>query len=159
MKCELNPKMVVLFVLAIILLYFIISGSLLTACMFESFTNSGNESLKGEISSCVDIERSLAQGNQVVVALHANWCGHCKAMSGEWNKFHENITHIKGVDAFAIDHGAGKDHVVTDFKNKFGFESRGFPTIIKLEKAGDSHKVTEFEGARDAASFKKFCGV
>ena len=155
MVCVFSPKMVVLFVVAIIAVYFVISGSVLTFLMLESFTNSDADSFKGEISSCVDIDNCLSNGRTAVVALHANWCGHCKNLVPEWNKFYD--LKVSGVDAFAIDHGAGKDHVVSDFKNKFGFQSKGFPTIIKLNKANESYKIQEFEGSRTAESLKSFC--
>ena len=59
MECKFNPKMVVLFVAAIIFLYFVISGSLLTIFMYESFANSDSETFNGEISSCAPIENNV----------------------------------------------------------------------------------------------------
>ena len=44
-----------------------------------------------------------------------------------------------------------------NFKSKFGFQSRGFPTIVKLEKANGKLNLVEFEGERTVDGLTSFC--
>tara|TARA_B100000614_G_scaffold55103_1_gene47836 strand:- start:22808 stop:23290 length:483 start_codon:yes stop_codon:yes gene_type:complete len=159
MECKFNPKMVVLFVAAIIFLYFVISGSLLTIFMYESFSNSDSDSFNGEISSCAPIENNINNGEKAIVVLHADFCGWCKRMIPAWNEFYSeaNGSEFGGskVNLYAIE--AKKTHVTDDFKSKFGFQSKGFPTIVKLNKANGKLNLVEFQGERTVEEFKSFC--
>ncbi|CAD7961393.1 unnamed protein product [Amoebophrya sp. A120] len=82
------------------------------------------------------------------VKFYAPWCGHCKAMAGDWDK---TATAMKGKVKVA------KMDATTETGVPGRFGVRGFPTI-KLFPAGpksDSSAVDYNEG-RDAGSLQKF---
>ena len=81
-------------------------GSLRGSIEFEAFENFDDGSKK-----------------PCLVLFHANWCGHCKKMKPEWDKFKkDNNASNSGVIALDVESDENKEVI-----NKHGI--KGFPTI------------------------------
>lgn len=190
MACSLDPKMVVLFVVGVIFVYLLLSGTFLGYMAYESYYNYGGYSsqfagvdynfssepgflsepmesfenpsgFSGELtSSLAPIDQTLSAGGMAVVAMHADFCGHCKNMIPEWNKFYKkcNGKKINGkqVSVCAAEHQ--NMSAVSKLKKTYGVEAEGFPTIVKLRKAADGGVIKdEYSGDRTADALESWC--
>ncbi len=92
-------------------------------------------------------EPSVTPGKPSVTLYKANWCGHCKKFSPEWEKCKNDKELTNKVDIITIDADenkqACKDAGVT-----------GYPTIHTKNKAGE---VSPYNDERTFAALKKYC--
>ena len=98
-----------------------------------------------------NFDQAVQEHPFLVVAFHALWCSHCKALAPEW----ENAATILKDDALAAGYGimlAAVDATVnTSIAERYSIQ--GFPTIKIFEGHTDP---TMYEGPRDAAGIVKF---
>ena len=81
-----------------------------------------------------------------VILYYAPWCGHCKAMMPQWNKFEE--AGVKGVNIKKIN--AEENKAAASAANV-----SGFPTIIKYNNG----KKEIYKGERTAEALKSWARV
>jgi len=84
----------------------------------------------------------------VMILVHAHWCGHCRNMMPEWNRFEREIPKSCKVKIAKIE-----DSVYSNVKNEIDLGAEGFPTI-KLFNNGKF--VKKYEGDRTAPDMLKF---
>lgn len=82
----------------------------------------------------------------VFLLLYAPWCGHCKSIHPEWEKFAGSVKDIVRVGAIDADK-------YRDVASQFGV--KGFPTI-KFYKMGNKKgmKPSDYQGARTAGAIQ-----
>jgi protein disulfide-isomerase-like protein len=92
-----------------------------------------------------DFEEKVLDGRLYALALYAPWCGHCKRLAPVWKELGE---------AYAADPDVVIAHVDCTVQRDTcnNLEVRGYPTIKVIRKG----QLTNYEGARDFKSFKKF---
>jgi thiol-disulfide isomerase/thioredoxin len=91
-----------------------------------------------------------------VLLIHAEWCGHCKALKPEWDKMKEELKSNENISIHEIESAdKDKDSKLDEFSKKAGGEKisvRGFPMILKFENG----KMTEYTGERSADKLAKW---
>ena len=108
-------------------------GSLRGSIEFEAFENFDDGSKK-----------------PCLVLFHANWCGHCKKMKPEWDKFKkDNNASNSGVIALDVESDENKEVI-----NKHGI--KGFPTIKFFPNGHANGGGEDYNGARTADAFHSF---
>ena len=81
-----------------------------------------------------------------LVLFHANWCGHCKKMKPEWDKFKsENKSNVLAIDVESEN---------KEVMNKHGIN--GFPTIKFFPNGHANGKGKDYTGPRTAKGFHDF---
>lgn len=128
--------------LAIVILFFIIidctctKSSCCCAVKNEPFTESEGK------------RQNESKPSAEIILYHASFCGYCKQMMPEWDKFSENMKSMAPnlkVTKYECD---GSDKAVCDAAN-----IEGFPTVvIKLPNG----KTLPFDGERTAQGFANF---
>ena len=91
---------------------------------------------------------SLPQNKDVLVYVHAPWCGHCKSFEPVIEDLARLYRRDENLRFYRID--GSKNEIDHD-----GVRIRGFPTIY-LFPAGEKSSPIEYTGERDAASIAKF---
>jgi thiol-disulfide isomerase/thioredoxin len=84
-----------------------------------------------------------SEDKKTLALFKAEWCGHCKAFKGTWDKLQSGMGNK--VNFVTYDSEINKNEI-KDYK------IQGFPTLILL--AGD--KAVEYVGPRDETSIKQF---
>ena len=76
--------------------------------------------------------------------IYATWCGHCQVLEPEWKKVEESLYPHKSHNIESVE----SDQLISQFNSKYNttLESKGYPTIFKLNKIGGS--VEYYEGNR-----------
>ena len=95
--------------------------------------------------SAANFSNSLNSGDWVVL-YYAEWCGHCKTMKPEWNKFISNMKSNKRLNIADVN-----SDYIHDLKHKPTID--GFPTI-KMYNNGN--EVAKFDGERVSDHIGKF---
>lgn len=95
--------------------------------------------------SATNFSNSLNSGDWVVL-YYAEWCGHCKTMKPEWNKFISNMKSNKKINIADVN-----SDYIHDLKHKPTID--GFPTI-KMYNNGN--EVAKFDGERVSDHIGKF---
>ena len=85
--------------------------------------------------------------NKVFTLYYAEWCGHCKTMMPEWDRFSEKYpNNCKKIESA---------NITDDMIQKYGANS--YPTIVLIEeKDGDEILIQKYEGGRTAQDFEQF---
>lgn len=160
MVCKFDIKkvgLVVAIIVAVAVLYMVSVGALTVS---ESFHVNDHAEFKGEVKTCDKITKAVEEGNKVVVAFHGTWCGHCKAMKPQWDKFYTawdgKIVDGKTLKVFAIE--SASERALKEFNRRFGFSGvNGFPTIVQVCKKGSkNYTFKEFNGERTVPGFVGF---
>ena len=84
----------------------------------------------------------------VIILIHAHWCGHCRSMMPEWNRFEREIPKSCKVKVAKIE-----DSVYSNVKHEVDLGAEGFPTI-KLFNNG--RLVKKYDGERTSDDMIKF---
>ena len=110
--------------------------------------SEGFNSVPTEITQSSQLEGET--GKLKIVKFYAPWCGHCKAMADDWNKF-EQTHHTKqvGGNTVLILSVNGDDQ--PEICKKYGVN--GFPTIKAFRGDG---QVAEFNKERSVDGFNQF---
>lgn len=82
-----------------------------------------------------------------LVFFHANWCGHCQSMKGEWEKTKQGLA---GSNIATLDLEDSKNPGLA--KNN---DVKGFPTI-RLYKSGFPGQYKEYVGERTSNKLVEF---
>jgi len=96
-----------------------------------------------------EYETILRSGASMPTLMYAPWCGHCKAFKPQFRLAGQDLDGLQ--DLYMIDctnESSGASEVCNTN------EVRGFPTIKMFNPA--SGEAIEYEGARDAESFKSW---
>jgi len=90
------------------------------------------------------VETTGAGGDHKLTLFYADWCGHCKTMKPEWDKFKNGKygKHCKDYES---------KEITSEMSEKYGV--KGYPTILLLK---EDVVVTKYEGGRDVGSFEEF---
>lgn len=88
--------------------------------------------------------KKIESGENILVLLHAEWCGHCKNLMPTWNELMKEEEKVLKVNV------GGKSEKEKQLLEQF--EVQGFPTIMKFS-GGESQ---EYTGSRTKESLKKF---
>lgn len=101
-----------------------------------------------------DFNRKMKTGN-MIVWYFAPWCGHCKMMEPEWNKF-MSFKNSHPVLSKSLNCARVSDSILPHLHDKYRSIS-GFPTI-KFYKNGNQTPHGEFEShmPRTSENFKEF---
>ena len=110
--------------------------------------SEGFNSVPTEITQSGQLEGE--NGKLKIVKFYAPWCGHCKSMADDWNKF-EQTHHTKqvGSNTILILSVNGDDQ--PEICKKYGVN--GFPTIKAFRGDG---QVAEFDKERSVDGFNQF---
>lgn len=93
------------------------------------------------------IEGMENKGRPVLILVHAEWCGHCKNMMPEWNKFEAN----HGENCRKIESA----EITEEMREKYGANS--YPTIVLIEERdGDEILLEKYNGERTEQGFAEF---
>ena len=84
----------------------------------------------------------------VIILIHAHWCGHCRNMMPEWNRFEREIPKSCKVKVAKIE-----DSVYSNVKHEVDLGAEGFPTI-KLFNNGKL--VKKYDGERTSSDMIQF---
>ena len=84
---------------------------------------------------------------KAIILFSASWCGHCKTMMPEWEKFMETMrTDHSQIKILNVD----ADELA---ESQSAFSVSGYPTIYAFE---NGKRVAEFDSAREADNLKEF---
>jgi len=85
-------------------------------------------------------------GKTVFVKFYASWCGHCKAMAGDWSKLEAEYSNHSSVLVAGVEcTGSGKSMC-----DEAGV--RGYPTLMY----GDPHNMRSYDGGRTYDKLTEF---
>jgi len=84
-----------------------------------------------------------------MIEFYAPWCGHCKALKGDYTKLGEKFGGIVNIGAIDCD-SAGNKNVC----GRFGIQ--GFPTLKVLVPEDGYKKAIDYQGARSLAGMSNF---
>jgi len=79
-----------------------------------------------------------------LILLKAEWCGHCQAFKGEWEKIKKELS---SDNLEIITYDSEKDKKMME-----KYQVKGFPTILLENK----NKIVEFQGMRNIEAIKHF---
>lgn len=116
---------------------------LFAAIALRSFTNAEVVSLTPENYA------ELTAGKAVFIKFFAPWCGHCKAMAGDYEQLasaHESSTEKLIAEVDCTDEEGGGDALCSENG------VQGFPTL----KYGNPSALSDYEGGRDFDSMNDF---
>ena len=99
-----------------------------------------------------DFNRKMKTGN-MIVWYFAPWCGHCKMMESEWNKF-ISFKNSHPVLSKKLNCARVSDSILPHLHDKYR-SITGFPTI-KFYKNGNPHGEFESHKPRTCENFKEF---
>ena len=103
-------------------------------------------------SNLNDFNRKMKTGN-MIVWYFAPWCGHCKMMEPEWNKFMA-FKNSHPVLSKKLNCARVSDSILPHLNDKYK-SITGFPTI-KFYKNGNPHGEFESHLPRTSENFKEF---
>ena len=86
-------------------------------------------------------EMNTNYSTPAIVLFHANWCGHCKKLMPEWNKFENNYHKKNGIHVIKLENDEHKDIMKKH-------EINGFPTIKYCPNGINDNAGTVYEGPR-----------
>ena len=107
-----------------------------------------------QIKSANDLENCFDKSESFFLFIYANWCGHCKAMKPDMEKFKKEVSakpqniFIGCIEETAIQNDARINEVLT----KYNIEPQGYPTIVYGKK---NEEPTELNGERNLDNFNK----
>tara|TARA_Y100000389_G_C17441214_1_gene508658 strand:+ start:741 stop:1199 length:459 start_codon:yes stop_codon:yes gene_type:complete len=149
MKCPFSPKMVVGFVSAIIMLYLAMRVVLFYTTNKESFVSENPK----------DLQEYINNNDVCIVKFYADWCGHCKAMKEDWDRFYKknDKEKVNGKTVHIIEIADTDKDLNKLFAEKYNFKVDGFPTIIKISKNDSGEvKIIPYSGERNLVAFEQF---
>ncbi|KAL0322389.1 UNVERIFIED_CONTAM: protein disulfide isomerase-like 1-4 [Sesamum calycinum] len=89
----------------------------------------------------------LDESKDVLLEIHAPWCGHCQALEPIYNKLGK---HLRGIESLVI---AKMDGTTNEHPRA---KPDGFPTILFFPAGNKSFDPITFEGDRTVVAFYKF---
>ncbi|KAL0317469.1 UNVERIFIED_CONTAM: protein disulfide isomerase-like 1-4 [Sesamum angustifolium] len=89
----------------------------------------------------------LDESKDVLLEIHAPWCGHCQALEPIYDKLGK---HLRGIDSLVI---AKMDGTTNEHPRA---KPDGFPTILFFPAGNKSFDPITFEGDRTVVAFYKF---
>ena len=146
MKLSLEHKLFMGVCIAVIIIMLFVPRGLGLSAGFSAHLGS----LRGSVE--FEAFENFDDGSQkpCLVLFHANWCGHCKKMKPEWDKFKkENNSNNTGVIALDLENDENKD-----LMNKHGI--KGFPTIKFFPNGHSNGNGEDYNGSRTADAFHSF---
>ena len=99
-----------------------------------------------EIKNSEELKKILK--GPVIILIHAHWCGHCRSMMPEWNRFEREIPKSCKVKIAKIE-----DSVYSTVKQDIDLGAEGFPTIKLFNKG---KLVKKYGGDRTSSDMIKF---
>jgi len=97
-----------------------------------------------EDTSIDKLFKKIDSGENILVLLHAEWCGHCKKLMPTWNELMNEEEKFLKVNA------GGNSEEEKQLLEQYGV--KGFPTIIKFSGS----ETKEYDGDRSKESLKNF---
>jgi len=117
----------------------------LVVILFYTTSKSEHSNKKEEFA------HAQSTGKPTIVKFHAEWCGHCKAMKEDWNKFAEK----NDKSPLIIVEIDGGDKSGSELSKIHGI--RGFPTVLFLPHGLGVHEDhVVYNGDRSYQSLCQF---
>tara|TARA_B000000557_G_C20778993_1_gene445576 strand:- start:982 stop:1437 length:456 start_codon:yes stop_codon:yes gene_type:complete len=137
---------VIILVICLVVLgvgYYALNNGKITAEEEEGFQNS----VPMEITN--NKQLSPEPKTLKIVKFYAPWCGHCKTMAPEWNKFeNRHLTMIKNTNIQVLSVNCDQHQEIAKAQKVMGF-----PTVKAFLPNGE---VREFQGERNVEGFENF---
>jgi thiol-disulfide isomerase/thioredoxin len=99
-------------------------------------------------------DMSEAATTHNMVLIHAHWCGYCKMMIGEWQRFTREAKSLSDARVIAIESAELGKKLPPGLTDKVTAGLRGFPLIQYYNSK--TKKLVVYSGERTAAAFMSF---
>ena len=107
-----------------------------------------------QINSSQDLENYFNKTDSFMLFIYANWCGHCKAMKPDMEKFKKEASSKPQniLIGFIEDAAVKADPRINEVLTKYNINPEGYPTIVYGKK---NEELNELKGERDLYNFNK----